>query len=66
MCMSAAGLYLPPMLIWPRKHLPDAFMLGAPPGSIGAVSDNERTKGACQVSKITSAMHSATVTIACA
>lgn len=38
--MSAAGQYLPPMMIWPRKRLPDALMRGAPPGSIGAVSDN--------------------------
>jgi len=38
--MSAAGQYIPPMMIWPRKRLSDALMRGAPPGCIGAVSDN--------------------------
>jgi len=38
--MSAAGQYVPPMMIWPRKRMADALMRGAPPGSIGAVSDN--------------------------
>jgi len=38
--MSAAGQYVPPMMIWPRKRMGDALMRGAPPGSIGAVSDN--------------------------
>jgi hypothetical protein len=38
--MSASGQYIPPMMIWPRKRLPDALMRGAPPGAIGTVSDN--------------------------
>jgi len=38
--MSAAGQYVPPMIIWPRKRMTDVLMKGAPPGSIGTVSDN--------------------------
>ena len=38
--MSAAGQYVPPMMIWPCKTMADALMRGAPPGSISAVSDN--------------------------
>lgn len=44
--MSAAGQYIPPMIIWPRKRLPEVLMHGAPPGSIGATSDNGWTDGA--------------------
>lgn len=32
-------------MIWPRKRLPDALMRGAPPGSLGAVSDSGWTDG---------------------
>ena len=35
-CMSAAGNYLPPMLIWPRVRTVPLLMEGAPPGSIAA------------------------------
>jgi len=41
--MSAAGLYVPPMMIWPHKRMADALMRVAPPGSIGAVSDSAWT-----------------------
>ena len=44
--MNAAGHYIPPMIIWPRKRLPDVLMHGAPPGSIGATSDSGWTDGA--------------------
>ena len=42
---SAAGQYVPPLMIWPRKRLPDVLMRGAPPGAIGAVSNNGWTDG---------------------
>lgn len=35
--MSAAGQYVPPMMIFPRKNRNDQLMRGAPPGSIYAV-----------------------------
>lgn len=44
-CMNAAGQYIPPMIIFPRKRLAEGLMRGAPPGSIGAVSDNGWTDG---------------------
>lgn len=34
-CMSPAGIFVPPMIIFPRKNMSDALMRGAPPGSIG-------------------------------
>ncbi|XP_063243011.1 uncharacterized protein LOC134542569 isoform X1 [Bacillus rossius redtenbacheri] len=33
--MNASGLHIPPMLIFPRKNMPETLMRGAPPGSIG-------------------------------
>lgn len=33
--MSASGIFVPPMLIFPRKNMTDTLMKGAPPGSIG-------------------------------
>ncbi|KAJ0172500.1 hypothetical protein K1T71_011639 [Dendrolimus kikuchii] len=36
-CMSASGIYVPPMLIFPRKNYTDILMKGPPPGSIGKV-----------------------------
>ena len=38
--MSAAGTYVPPMFIFPRKNLKESLMAGSPPGSVGAVSDS--------------------------
>lgn len=38
--MSASGVYLPPMLIFPRKRMVDSLMHGAPPQSIGCCSPN--------------------------
>ena len=38
--MSAAGTYVPPMFIFPRKNLKERLMAGSPPGSVGAVSDS--------------------------
>lgn len=34
-CMSASGVYVPPMLVFPRKRMKDNLLDGAPPGSIG-------------------------------
>lgn len=34
-CMSASGVYVPPMLVFPRKRMKDSLLDGAPPGSIG-------------------------------
>lgn len=34
-CMSPAGIFVPPMMVFPRKNMTDALMRGAPPGSIG-------------------------------
>lgn len=33
--MSAAGTYIPPMLIFPRKRISTILMKGAPPGALG-------------------------------
>jgi len=38
--MSAAGTFLPPMLIYPRKRMVDALMSGAPPQSVGCCSES--------------------------
>jgi len=35
-CMNAAGMYVPPLIIWPRKNMKEELMDGAPPGSIWA------------------------------
>lgn len=32
LCISAAGAYMPPMLIFPRKRMQNEFELGLPPG----------------------------------
>lgn len=34
-CMSPAGIYVPPMMIFPRKNMSEILMKGAPLGSIG-------------------------------
>jgi hypothetical protein len=38
--ISAAGTYLPPMMIFPRKRMVDTLMVGAPPQSLGCCSTN--------------------------
>lgn len=43
--MSAAGNYIPPMLIFPRKRMAAGLMHGAPAGSIAAVSSSGWTDG---------------------
>src|SRR5258705_9066413 len=40
MCMSAAGMFVPPLMIFPRKLMKKELMDGAPPGSIGAVHES--------------------------
>ena len=37
-CMNAAGTYVPPMMIFPRKRMIDTLMNGAPPQSLGCCS----------------------------
>lgn len=39
-CMNAVGNFIPPMFIFPRKIMRESFMEGAPPQSIGDVSDS--------------------------
>lgn len=39
-CMSAAGQYIPPLLIFPQKRWQEELLDGAPPGSIGGCSDS--------------------------
>lgn len=38
--MNATGVYIPPMIIFPRKRLAPALTRGLPPGSVARVSDN--------------------------
>lgn len=37
-CFNAAGNYIPPAMIFPRKNMVDRLLKGAPPGSIGLTS----------------------------
>lgn len=39
-CMNAAGNYIPPMLLYPRKLMNDRLLKNAPPGTIGAATGN--------------------------
>jgi len=39
-CMSAAGQYVPPLMIFPQKRWEPELLDGAPPGSIGGISDS--------------------------
>ncbi|XP_063216726.1 uncharacterized protein LOC134527734 [Bacillus rossius redtenbacheri] len=39
-CMSAAGHYIPPLLIFPQKRWQVELLDGAPPGSIGGTSES--------------------------
>ena len=38
-CMSAAGAFIPPLFVFPRKRMPDALMNGSPAGALGVVND---------------------------
>ena len=38
-CFNAAGTYIPPALIFPRKNMNDRLLKGAPPNSIGFASE---------------------------
>jgi len=50
MCaMNAAGTYIPPMFIFPRKRMVEALMSGAPPGSIGTCTPSGWTDSGCFV-----------------
>lgn len=42
---SAAGSYIPPMFIFPRKRMAEGLMANAPAGSIGVCTDNGWTDG---------------------
>ena len=39
-CVSASGNVIPPMMIYPRKHMTDKLKSGAVPGTLFACSDN--------------------------
>jgi hypothetical protein len=39
-CVSASGMYVPPLIIYLRKHLKAELTEGAPPGSIYACQEN--------------------------
>ena len=43
--MSAAGNYVPPFMIFPRKRMIDVLMKGSAPGSVGVASPNGWTSG---------------------
>ncbi|KAL2094710.1 hypothetical protein ACEWY4_009429 [Coilia grayii] len=38
--MNAAGQFFPPLFIFPRKRMNNRLMFGAPPGSVGGVTDS--------------------------
>ncbi|KAI0229911.1 hypothetical protein LSAT2_019672 [Lamellibrachia satsuma] len=38
-CMSAAGAFIPPLFVFPRKRMVNVLMNGAPAGAIGGVND---------------------------
>src|SRR6218665_2284543 len=38
--VNTAGFYVPPMLIFKRKRLPDGLLRGTLPGTVGAVREN--------------------------
>ncbi|XP_067664237.1 uncharacterized protein [Haliotis asinina] len=40
-CFNAAGTYVPPMMIYPRKRMAPTLMNGAPAGSLAKCSRNE-------------------------
>jgi hypothetical protein len=37
-CISASGVFLPPMLVFPRKNFNNRLLYGAPPGTVGSAS----------------------------
>lgn len=39
-CFSASGVYVPPALIFPRKRMKIEFLNGAPPETLGMLSDS--------------------------
>lgn len=39
-CFSAAGAYMPPLLVFPRKRMQKEFELGLPPGSVVKLGDS--------------------------
>ena len=39
-CMSAAGQYVPPMMIFPRKLMKAERLAGVPPGTVGTVHES--------------------------
>jgi len=43
--MNAAGSYLSPFMIFPRKRMLDILMKGSPPGSVGVASPSGWTNG---------------------
>jgi hypothetical protein len=43
-CMSATGLFIPPLLVFTRKYIEPRLMNGTPPGSIHACHLSGRTQ----------------------
>ncbi|KAK6191085.1 hypothetical protein SNE40_002832 [Patella caerulea] len=43
--MNAAGGYLPPLYVFPRKRMVDVLMKGSPPGSVGYVTESGWSDG---------------------
>lgn len=46
-CMNAAGTYIPPMFIYPRKRFIESLLNGAPASAIGTCSPNGWTDSDC-------------------
>lgn len=39
-CFSASGIYVPPILVFPRKRMKEEYLNGAPPETLGLLSDS--------------------------
>ena len=39
-CMSPAGIFVPPLFVFPRKRMNMRFMINAPEGSVGVAQHN--------------------------
>jgi len=39
-CFSASGIYVPPILVFPRKRMKEEYLNGAPPETLGFLSDS--------------------------
>jgi len=39
-CFSASGIYVPPILVFPRKRMKEEYLNGAPPETLGLLFDS--------------------------